>query len=638
MMPQSEISLAYGVANIATGLFVFVLLPLYFFNTAIRYREKLATGALLAVLYCGLNYNPLDFVFNGGHFPNQLPGRWSFAFSLAVVTVAANGIAKANGIKLKTVISSLIAGAAFLSLGEYSKLSEVKEEYLSVWILWMALFCALLTVYIVSLAHTGKSAWRIVSGVCCVLLALVIMLETASNAISVASEINGGIGVSSISHYNNAMGLFTKYGEQYDSGDDTFYRTETNEGWTFDDGQLGGFKSISYYGSTMNGRVFRLLRYMGNRVYTQNISSLYNNSSPVQNSLFGIRYFIDRGRYLNERLWGVNTVADNSDALIWENSTAFPLAFASSDEIRTITIDDDERMKDEIRAITAQNEFINKLYGSALNVFEAQSCIHSYENCELTPSDDWFNSNYHAVNAALPTTFTYTYVCQDERPVYFEQNFKNGTMTVKVNDKESDVDMLTEPFKYVGSYPAGTVITVTVRVQNGNGKYGLDFFVLDPERLQTAYEAFATSGLEVTSFKTTRVEGTMTTGDDTVVFTSIPQDNGWSVYVDGKKTETYLIADALVGFDLPAGTHTVVFRYLVPGLAIGAIGSVVALIALAFCLFWRRYRLLHPAPPKPEKVKKPVAEISPAVESQVMKPDDDLEEIQEDLPTPVPAE
>ncbi len=640
MLPQTEISLGYGVANIATGLFVFVLLPLYFFNTSIRFREKLATGGLLVFLYCGLNYNPLDFLFNGGHFPNQLPGRWSFLFSLAIVVTAANGIAKIGGIKLKTIISSLAAGVAFLMLSEYSNLSEVKESYLSTWIVWLVLFSVLFACYILFRAHyrrlreaqgeeptkkqiTKTKVWHIVSKVCCVALAVVMSVELCSNAIVVASELNGGVGTSSITVYNHVMGLLTKYGKMYDSPEDTFYRTETNEGWTFDDGQLGGFKAVSYYGSTMNGRTFRLLRHLGNRVYTQNISSLYNNSSPVQNSLFGIRYFIDRGKYLDKRLWGVSKVAEYEDAFVWENPTPFPLAFAAADGVKEITLNDGPNAKDELRAITAQNDFINKLYGSELNVFELQEAMLSYENCTLIPSENWMDSTYQVVNVSMPTVFTYTYVCADDRPVYFEQNFKNGKMIVKVNDQESEVNMLTEPFKYVGSYPAGTVVTVTVTVQNGGGgKYGLDFYTLNPEKWQTVYNSVTNSGLEVTSFKTTKVKGTMTAASDTAVFTSIPQDEGWKVYVDGKKAETYLIADTLVGFDLSAGTHEITFKYSVPGYAIGLVGTLLALAAIVFCLWWRRYRRLHPAQPKPKKVRVPV---TVSAQSKVVKIEEDPE-------------
>lgn len=82
----------------------------------------------------------------------------------------------------------------------------------------------------------------------------------------------------------------------------------------------------------------------------------------------------------------------------------------------------------------------------------------------------------------------------------------------------------------------------------------------------------------------------MTVSDDTTVFTTIPQDNGWSVYVDGKRVNDYLVMDALVGFDLSEGTHDITFRYHVPGLGVGAIVSAAELVILVGCLIYRRIR------------------------------------------------
>ena len=64
--------------------------------------------------------------------------------------------------------------------------------------------------------------------------------------------------------------------------------------------------------------------------------------------------------------------------------------------------------------------------------------------------------------------------------------------------------------------------------------------------------------------------------------TSIPQDGGWEVLVDGKKVQTSAICGVLLGFEVPEGEHEVVFRYHVPGLAAGAAVAVLAWAVLVF--------------------------------------------------------
>ena len=58
--------------------------------------------------------------------------------------------------------------------------------------------------------------------------------------------------------------------------------------------------------------------------------------------------------------------------------------------------------------------------------------------------------------------------------------------------------------------------------------------------------------------------GTVTTqSEKQLMFTSIPYDEGWNVYVDGEKVETYKTMDALMAFDISeAGEHSLELDYM----------------------------------------------------------------------------
>ncbi|MDE5834571.1 MAG: YfhO family protein, partial [Ruminococcus sp.] len=59
------------------------------------------------------------------------------------------------------------------------------------------------------------------------------------------------------------------------------------------------------------------------------------------------------------------------------------------------------------------------------------------------------------------------------------------------------------------------------------------------------------------------------------------------VYCDGNEVSTYKIADALLGADIPAGQHTITFKYHVPGFATGLIISLSALAVLILIIVLR---------------------------------------------------
>lgn len=611
MLPQSPVSLAYGTANIATGLFMFILVPLYFLNTSVKFREKLASGAFLALLYCGLNYNPLDYVFNGFHFANQLPGRWSFLFSLAIVIIAANGIVRYDGIKLRSIFTAAVVGIFFVFFAQYGDFSDLKAESRNGWILRLALFAAGLCLCLLfdqlsrkwaereaaqppeeqneqkADPDTGRAKvktsriFRGCSLLTTVVLSVAMVTEVSTNAVDVVAEIDGGVNTSNMTSYVKVTEYFTKYAEVIDSGEDEFYRVEVNQGWTFNDGLLAGYKGIGYYGSTMNGNVFRLLRSMGNRVYAQNVSSVYNNSSVVQNSIFGVRYIIDRGKNLDTRLPGVEVQQQYADGIIWENPTAFPLAFAVSENLRRCV------PTDEVRPITFQNDLVNRMYGEEINVYEKQTAASfEYTNAKLNENANWDSNHFYREDHTQPVTFTYTYIAPNDEPIYFEQNFRAGKVIVSVNGTDTEVKIGAERFKSLGSYPAGTEIRITAELQDVNvGCFGVDLYSFNTDKWQKVYDRLNTSTLEVTSFKSTEVSGTMNMAQTGIVYTSIPQDGGWTVYVDGEEVNDFLLLDSLIGFKLGAGTHEITFKYHVPGYAIGLVLTIFFLLLTACCLY-----------------------------------------------------
>ena len=66
------------------------------------------------------------------------------------------------------------------------------------------------------------------------------------------------------------------------------------------------------------------------------------------------------------------------------------------------------------------------------------------------------------------------------------------------------------------------------------------------------------------------------------VFTSVPYDKGWKVFVDGEEIEYYRVQLGLIGFDLEAGKHSVTFVYETPYLKIGAVISCISLLSAIY--------------------------------------------------------
>lgn len=73
-----------------------------------------------------------------------------------------------------------------------------------------------------------------------------------------------------------------------------------------------------------------------------------------------------------------------------------------------------------------------------------------------------------------------------------------------------------------------------------------------------------------------------TSGDrERLVYFSVPNDNGWTAYINGEQTEIYNVNGGFMGLIVPAGEAEIELRFETPGLKIGALVSIASIFGLA---------------------------------------------------------
>ena len=212
-LPFQKISLVYEVPNIYCGAVCILLCILSFFiQKNIRKRICIISGCIL--FYLSLNCNILDYVWHGFHYPNQLPGRWSFCLIF------------------------LIVKQAYVCCGGFEKLHS-------------------------------RFSW-------CRVIVLVLFAEVTANAVytfySQIRMVDGKEYYQTVEKYEKAAGDI-----KAEDGS-AFYRTELETPWNFNSGQLCGYKGISYYSSTMSKTAYDFFVNMGMSVYAKNLSTRYDKS------------------------------------------------------------------------------------------------------------------------------------------------------------------------------------------------------------------------------------------------------------------------------------------------------------------------------------------------------------------------
>ena len=85
---------------------------------------------------------------------------------------------------------------------------------------------------------------------------------------------------------------------------------------------------------------------------------------------------------------------------------------------------------------------------------------------------------------------------------------------------------------------------------------------------------------ETLTVEDTRVEGQVNAPRDGVLFTSIPCDSGWRVYIDGEPVKASAVAGALIAVPVSAGEHTFRLEFIPRGLRAGAAVSTITLLGM----------------------------------------------------------
>ena len=549
----------YGPANIFCGSVAVFFVLTFLFNSKISLKGRIVMISLAALLFVSLEWSYLDFIWHGLHFPNQLPGRWSFLFILVVLMIGYETVIKCEGWRVWSLLVSLFGATAFFLIG-MGKSENPSGRWFTLIMIFMAF-----ALFIITLAvKNNQGISRLIKAG----IALLLLVDICVNAAGTMQYVR----VTSASGYVRNEEQMLLYAKKYQSGKDDFWRTELTSSFTFDCGQLYGYKGLTYYSSTMNGNTFRLMERLGNRVYARNVSTVYM-PTPFQDMMFGVKYhYMQNGKTLTygNRLEKANNIS------VYESPYALPIAYAVAPNIKKIE-------QNHRSGLVLQEYFV----GLAANM---KSKLTTQANLveERLSNGTMENGAFYVWDIESPMVYTAELEVNSEGSFFLDFDFTVGEYKLFVNERSCLSGRCgSEPIVDVGHLSKGDKVTVTVTIR-GYGKVvgDVEGYTVNGAVLDEAYEKLSSQALQVEYASDTEIRGEITLAEDGVLYASIPAENGWEVYIDGVKTETYDLGLGLLFCDIEAGTHTVEYRYRAPGLALGAaISSVAALCTVGLGIF-----------------------------------------------------
>jgi uncharacterized membrane protein YfhO len=171
---------------------------------------------------------------------------------------------------------------------------------------------------------------------------------------------------------------------------------------------------------------------------------------------------------------------------------------------------------------------------------------------------------------------------------YFDSE-EEHLSAIEVNgSKVSDYfDGRGHPILRLGAFTDGEDIRITLKTIDPNDDLTLteaEFAFENPFLLLTESTELKYGALNIIEHSDTRIHGSIIAERDGKLFFSIPYDKGWTIVVDGQKTEPLPAFGMFLSADLSAGEHDVELTYLpcgiTEGLTVSALSFIIALAGL----------------------------------------------------------
>lgn len=526
--------------NLYAGAFSLFLVWIYVLNRRISWKEKVPRIAMLAFFLVSFAENQLDYIWHGMHFPQALPGRQSFLYSFVLLSMGFAAVRKRKGTKIWHIaVAAIVSMMLLLLSGWYG--DETVTEPVSLVI--TALFICVYAVTFVLTKITGKKK-RLAFAQFAVFVAV------AELAINMAAT---GFGTTSRvaytekqTDYENLLKTAKEDNEETGSG---FYRVEDTERKTKNDDSLYGYASATIFSSLMNLDVSHLFQSLfmegGKNFYC------YNGATPLSSSLFSVKYMLSDSA-LEESPYRT-LIGGSGSSFLYRNNYSLPLGFVMDEQaIANWTSSTADRM--------ASLNSLTSALGAEGQMLYPATCVTDANAGDTTI--DIAEDGYYYADYVSCTSDTLTV------------NRSDGW--TKQYSKTSHRYLIE-----LGECKAGDEI----HILNSNME-SIEFQVyqLNEKVVQQAFDTLNAQTMQLTDMTDRKIEGKIQVQNAGRLILSVPADEGWTLYVDGKETEIEPLADALVGVHLEKGSYTIKLCYTTPGLKVGAgisLGAVILFLISA---------------------------------------------------------
>ena len=553
------------------GVISIILSIVFFISKKNTYKDKIIYGVILLFFVVGCFWLPIYKMLHGFDAPDMWNWRFSFVISFLICVLACIQMQDIKNCRKITVIVCISLTVYyilnqllyFLGFG-YDSRNNVRDLLIN---------AVIIGLWLILLFLRGKKN----KGTIVVSMLLIATIEVVTNGCVRTFDKTWKKGLTRESYFHYWEDDLNELLQQVNTvnNNNDFYRICVFNDIIHNSDSYFGYNGITDFNTAENEELRNTLGKLG--LYTSPRLTTATGITPSLEMLLGIKYIMRV--YPDTKLAGID-----AEPIISENELCLPIGYIVDPAVL-------EKTEWKRNVFDNQNELIKRMTG-----IEDIFIPISDENIKM-------DANGLAFAEAFPARLLRTEYGSGDA-VFIINDAPYSTymqFELELDDGDDSGIEMVQPYNMGNKLDKHIYNEFAIKMfPSGNNRYyygiltddtynstmlvkKINFYSLDEEKLQSAYNVLNEGGLKVEKYKNGYVKGTVSVaGKNNVLFTTVPYTDGWEVYVNGEKAEIVpLLDDSFIGINLHgSGEYTIEMIYRCPGFRIGLIVSIIGILAL----------------------------------------------------------
>lgn len=561
-----------GQPNIYIGMLLMIGASLYFFNSRIKWSQRLVAGLVTIFFILSFCYEPLDLLWHAGQFPVWYPYRFSFIFAFWCILLAARALQPSFQLSWPEALVVLaLSGLIFWLTG------RLKLSYLSTSQRLIGL--GFVVVSLAALMIARRNSPRLYD----FLIILIVACDVGTSAFTSLNKI-AYVSQDEFGKYTQQLDQASRHLKHHDAG---FYRIAKTFMRTKDDPMQGDFYSADHFGSTLEPPIPAFMGAIGQPAGDGFVS--YDNGTQVSDALLGFKYTmtarhhgIEDGDQIMPLSgyrpdWTHLPKVDQTKMITSRrNPAALPIAFGASSEIFQLG-------KATLDPLSYQSQIFQALAGRPINqpLFTVQNFTSVRFN-NVQAAHQITGTTFRKQNLLQPATIKLKFTPPTNDSYYLTLGPEvNDSATISLNRRDfSQYNTYRDTVVInLAHHQKGKPVTITFRLKKTSAwLQNVSVYRLKQRAFNSSLKTLQQSPLKIQKATPTSIKGTVHIHrGQSALMTTIPAAAGWHVRVDGQRVQPRTVISTFMALPITSGTHRVEFYYRPPFLILGAIITVISL-------------------------------------------------------------